>query len=153
FLSQPTVSHRLKALEEELGVQLMTRKKGYKQIELTSYGEDFIPIAERWIYLWQEMQCLREDRENLYLTIGCTDTINSAMMFNLYSGILDEDEQIIKLRNKTHYSSEIYHYLENHDIDLGFVHHYLHFKNIIAEPILKEKMYIIQSEKADIEKE
>ena len=65
FLSQPTVSHRLKALEEELGVQLMTRKKGYKQIELTSYGEDFIPIAERWIYLWQEMQCLREDRENL----------------------------------------------------------------------------------------
>lgn len=153
FLSQPTVSHRLKALEEELGVQLMTRKKGYKQIELTSYGEDFIPIAERWIYLWQEMQCLREDRENLYLTIGCTDTINSAMMFNLYSGMLDEDEQIIKLRIKTHYSSEIYHYLENHDIDLGFVHHYLHFKNIIAEPILKEKMYIIQSEKADIEKE
>lgn len=72
----------------------MTRKKGYKQIELTSYGEDFIPIAERWIYLWQEMQCLREDRENLYLTIGCTDTINSAMMFNLYSGMLDEDEQI-----------------------------------------------------------
>ena len=27
FVSQPTVSHRLKLLEEELGVQLITRKK------------------------------------------------------------------------------------------------------------------------------
>ena len=28
FLSQPTVSHRLKLLEEELKVKLITRKKG-----------------------------------------------------------------------------------------------------------------------------
>ena len=30
FLSQPTVSHRLKSLEDELDVKLITRKKGYK---------------------------------------------------------------------------------------------------------------------------
>ena len=36
FLSQPTVSHRLKLLEEELDVRLISRKKGYKQIELTT---------------------------------------------------------------------------------------------------------------------
>ena len=47
FLSQPTVSHRLKCLEEELNVKLLTRKKGYKQIELTAQGEEFVPIAER----------------------------------------------------------------------------------------------------------
>ena len=43
FLSQPTVSHRLKSLENELQVNLITRKKGYKQIELTTQGEEFIP--------------------------------------------------------------------------------------------------------------
>ena len=59
FLSQPTVSHRLKNLEEELQIRLITRKKGYKSIELTEKGEEFIPIAERWISLWREMQMLR----------------------------------------------------------------------------------------------
>lgn len=153
FLSQPTVSHRLKSLEDELEVKLLTRKKGYKQIELTTQGEEFIPIAERWISIWQEMQELKNGQSQLYLTIGCTDTLNSAMMFDLYREMLDEEEQIMNLRIKTHYSSEVYQYLENHDIDLGFVHHHLHFKNIVAEPVLKEKMYIIQSGEPAVEKE
>lgn len=153
FLSQPTISHRLKSLEEELGVKLLTRKKGFKQIELTVRGEEFIPIAERWVSVWQEMQTLKEGKQKLYLTIGCTDTLNSAMMYDLYRDMLDEGEQMMNLCVKTHYSSEIYQYLENHDIDLGFVHHYLHFKNIVAEPLLKEKMYIIQSDHTPVPKD
>lgn len=152
FLSQPTVSHRLKLLEEELQVKLITRKKGYKQIELTSQGEEFVQIAERWISVWQEMQRLKDSQERLYLTIGCTDTLNSAILFDLYRNMLREEEQIMNLHIKTHYSYEVYGLLENHEIDMGFVFHHLHFKNIIAEPILKEKMYIIQSPSAEIKK-
>ncbi len=152
FVSQPTVSHRLKLLEEELDVQLITRKKGYKQIELTAQGEDFIPIAERWISIWQEMQGLKDKQQKLYLTLACTDTLNSAILFDLYRNILEENEQRLNLRIKTHYSQEVYNSLENHDSDLGFVYHHLHFKNIVAEPILKEKMYIIQSANAALKK-
>ena len=99
------------------------------------------------------MQALKDNRQKLYLTIGCTDTLNSAMMYDLYRSMLDEEEQIMNLKVKTHYSSEIYQYLENHDIDLGFVHHHLHFKNTVANPILEEKMYIIQSENAAVQRE
>lgn len=152
FLSQPTVSHRLKLLEEELEVKLITRKKGHKQIELTSQGEEFIPIAERWISVWQEMQQLKDKQDNLYLKIACTDTLNSAILFDLYRTILEEDEQIMKLHINTHYSQEVYNRLENHDIDFGFVYHHLHFKNIVAEPILREKMYIIQAAETAIDK-
>ena len=66
FLSQPTVSHRLKLLEEELQVKLVTRKKGYKQIELTLQGEEFIHIAERWVSVWQEMQNIKHNQQKLY---------------------------------------------------------------------------------------
>lgn len=152
FLSQPTVSHRLKSLEDELGIKLITRKKGFKQIELTSQGEEFIPIAERWISIWQEMRLLKDSREKLYLTIACTDTLNSAILFDLYRDMLKEKEQIMNLRIKTHYSHEIYGLLENHEIDMGFVYHHLHFKNIVAEPILKEKMFIIQPEGTELKK-
>ncbi len=152
FLSQPTVSHRLKLLEEELQVKLITRKKGYKQIELTSQGEEFIPIAERWVSIWREMQLLKYRYEKLYLTIACTDTLNSAILFDLYREMLSAEEQIMNLHIKTHYSYEVYGLLQNHDIDLGFVYHHLQFKNIIAQPILKEKMYIVQSASTGLKK-
>ena len=119
FLSQPTVSHRLKLLEEELQVKLITRKKGYKQIELTTQGEEFIPIAERWVSIWRQMQLLKNSHEKLYLTIGCTDTLNSAILFDLYSEMLGAKEHIMNLHIKTHYSYELYGLLENHEIIRG----------------------------------
>ena len=148
FLSQPTVSHRLKSLEEELDVKLITRKKGYKQIELTTQGEEFIPIAERWVSIWQEMQLLKHSQDRLYLTVGCTDTMNSAILFDLYRQILNEKEHVMNLHIKTHYSYELYGLLENHEIDIGFVYHHLQFKNIVTEPIMREKMYILRSARA-----
>ena len=51
FLSQPTVSHRLTSLENELGFPLVIRQKGHKQVELTAKGTDFIILAERWMSL------------------------------------------------------------------------------------------------------
>ena len=54
FLSQPTVSHRLTSLENELGFPLVIRQKGHKQVELTAKGTDFIILAERWMSLWKE---------------------------------------------------------------------------------------------------
>ena len=147
FLSQPTVSHRLKSLEEELDVKLIARKKGYKQIEITTQGEAFIPIAERWVSVWREMQYLKHSQETLYLTVGCTDTMNSVLM-ELYHQMLGEKEQNINLHIKTHYSYELYDLLENHEIDIGFVYHHLHFRNIEVEPVLREKMYILRSARA-----
>lgn len=79
FLSQPTVSHRLKLLEKELNCSLVLRSKGFKQIELTPEGMDFIPIAERMMSLWKETRLLQGRRERTLLTIGCTDSVNVAL--------------------------------------------------------------------------
>ncbi len=37
--TQPAVSQRLLQLEDELGIQLVTRHKGHKNIALTALGE------------------------------------------------------------------------------------------------------------------
>lgn len=47
FISQSTVSYRLKLLEEELNCQLVERGRGQNQSTLTKEGENFLPIAER----------------------------------------------------------------------------------------------------------
>ena len=56
FLTQSTVSHRLNILEEELGVTLVIRRKGYRYIELTSEGEAFIPLAYEYEALWGRIE-------------------------------------------------------------------------------------------------
>ncbi|MCD8020379.1 MAG: LysR family transcriptional regulator [Clostridiales bacterium] len=151
FLSQPTVSHRLKSLEEELGMQLISRNKGYKLIELTPQGEEFVPLAQRWVGIWKETQLLQEGKERHYLSIGCTDTLSNTIMAPFYQRLLQEDQNL-DLRIKTHQSEEIYGLLERHEIDLGFVYHHLHFKNTNMEPILSEKMYIVQAGNVETKK-
>ena len=151
FLSQPTVSHRLRSLEEELGFSLIVRKKGLKQVDLTPKGTDFIPIAERLLALWKETQILSLSEEQIPITIGCTDSLNSALLAPLYRKIICSDPQLI-LNIRTHQSSELYQLLNNHDIDIGFVYHKLHYKNIIAEKIYEEPHYLVQSENPAVKK-
>lgn len=152
FVSQPTVSHRLKLLEDELQVTLLVRKKGYKKVELTPKGEEFLPIAERWLSLMKETMMLQSSGEEMSLAIGCTDTLNSCIFNNLYRTILNGQEPGLKLNISTHYSQNIYELLETRTIDVGFVYHHLHYKNVISEPILREKMYIVQESEGAIRK-
>lgn len=144
FLSQPTVSHRLKSLEEKLNMQLVIRKKGHKSVEFTSKGEEFIPIAERWMYLWKETQVLQQGSDRMLLSVGCIDTLSTTVFTPLYQRILNQ-YPLLDLQLKTHQSYEIYGLLDSHEIDLGFVYHHLYFKNVISVPILSETMYLIQT--------
>ena len=60
YLSQSTVSNRLKNLEAELDCQLIQRAKGHRTVQLTHQGEAFIPTAERWESLFKETERLRQ---------------------------------------------------------------------------------------------
>ena len=151
YLSQPTVSHRLKSLEDELNTKLVVRKKGHKTIELTPKGEEFISIAQRWMTLWKEMQMLQNGQGKVLLTVGCIDTLHSTVMYPFYLKLLKEQDRI-DLRLRTHQSSELYDLLEKHEMDIAFVYHHLHYKNIIATPVLKEKMYLVQNEEQALRK-
>lgn len=148
FLSQPTVSHRLKVLEEELGIRLVTRKKGHKAVELTQKGEEFVPIAQRWISLWREMQMLKDGKERSVLTLASTDTVNTCILGDFYRKFLLL-EPSVDLQLHTHQSYEIYDLVERQEVDAGFVYHRLQYKNIVAKPVLKEKMYLVQYDKQD----
>ena len=65
-------------------------------------------------------------------------------MLPFYRRILNDPTINLKLNLSTHYSHNIYDLLEQHAIDLGFVFHLLKFKNIIVEPVLRERMVLVQ---------
>ena len=60
FVSQAAVSQRLRMLENEVGASLFTRQRGYKNTALTEKGKLFVPIAVRWMNLYQETKMIRQ---------------------------------------------------------------------------------------------
>jgi DNA-binding transcriptional LysR family regulator len=145
FLSQPTVSHRLKTLEDELNISLIDRRKGYRAVEVTPKGEQFVLIANRWMELWQEIELLAAPTTKLPLNLGCMDTLNANVLSPLYKQIARSDNAaLFDLRIKTQDTNEIYNLIENREIDLGLVFTSIPSKNIIIEPLFSEKLYIIR---------
>ena len=46
YLSQSTISTRIKQVEEELGTELFLRGKGQRSLTLTEAGREFLPVAQ-----------------------------------------------------------------------------------------------------------
>ncbi len=151
FLSQPTISHRLKALEKELDLPLIIRSKGLKQVELTPEGADFVPIAQRMVSLWKETRLLRRNRDRLPLAIGCADSVNVALLAPFYRTLMGESSPL-DLNIRTHQSSELYGLLDNHDIDTALVFYHLYYKNIECQRVFQEKLYLLQSDRPAVPK-
>ena len=55
YITQPTLSARLQTLEDEVGTPLFVRGKGLRRLELTEAGTRFLPLAQRWRKLTDEM--------------------------------------------------------------------------------------------------
>ena len=69
FITQPSLSARLRALEDEVGAPLFHRGKGLRRITLTDAGQHFLPLARRWQNLLAETQTFAaaEKREFLHV--------------------------------------------------------------------------------------
>lgn len=141
-LSQSSVSHRLKNLEQELGLVLVERQKGLKTVTLTPAGEDFILIAEKWVHLLLETQSL-QSHTSLSLSIGAVDSVNTYILPNLYQQIIRQFPTM-RLHIYTQNSSNLYALIEQRTIDIAFVLHERIINNIEVSPVFAEPMVVIR---------
>jgi DNA-binding transcriptional LysR family regulator len=142
YVSQSTISHRLKSLEKELDTTLIIRGNGQKTIYLTPKGEEFVHIARKWSSLWKDTQLFKTEQVYSTITVGSADSLNLYFFSHLYNQMLN-DKAPIKLQIRTHQCSNIYMLLENREIDLGFTVTQYRYKNIITKPLLSEPMFLV----------
>ena len=89
-VSQPALSHQVMKLEDELGAKLFNRK-GHL-VELTSYGEAFLPKIENILQQLQEArtQILEmAEVEKGKVTLGVIPTITPFMLPNILASFLE----------------------------------------------------------------
>jgi DNA-binding transcriptional LysR family regulator len=145
YLTQSTVSFQLKTLEDELGVMLIERGKGLRQINLTAKGQEFISIAERFVQVWNEAHALQYENTTS-LTITSVDSINIYTLVSFYQQLL-QGIPPVRLKIFTYNTPEIFERVDNHLADIGFVLSRRRYTNIIMRPILQEKMFYVQAKK------
>lgn len=80
-VSQPAVTHRIQALEDQLGVKLISRTN--KSVSLTAEGELFLPyVKEAWSILEQGARKLRESQKGAQEAVlfrFCEDELYSVL--------------------------------------------------------------------------
>jgi DNA-binding transcriptional LysR family regulator len=118
-VTQTSISKRIKALEDSLGMQLLERGKGIRQVKLTQSGEEFLSIAEQWALLSREVKILKAQGPRLSLTVGAVDSLNVFVLPRLYRELHDENASM-KIEIRTLHSDEMYDKIERRQLDLAF---------------------------------
>lgn len=119
-ITQPAVSHHIKALEDELGVTIFERRNG--KVVLTREGEEVMKCAKKMQGLYQNLKQNLRDSKNLvtHLTIGVTHTAESNPIAEALAKYCAENNNVI-IKMITGTINNLYSKLRDYEIDLAVV--------------------------------
>lgn len=119
-ITQPAVSHHIKALEEELNVTIFDRRNG--KVVLTREGEEVIKCAKKMQGLYHNLKQNLRDSKNLvtHLTIGVTHTAESNPIAEALAKYCAENDNVI-IKMITGAINNLYSKLRDYEIDLAVV--------------------------------
>ena len=142
-ITQSAVSHRLRELENGVGMVLVDRQKGLRRSELTLAGQNFFPVAERWSHLWRETQMIKTGLSALFLKIGCVDSVNTYLLPRLYLALTDSRPPV-HAKIFTLSSIDLYERIERRELDVAFVGTEKHHPKVEIAPFYRESMQIVR---------
>lgn len=144
FVTQPTLSHRISALEKELGFPLLWRGKGQRRVELTDAGREFVLIAERWSKLWEESKSISTTPVRPTFRVAATQTLSNYVMPSVYAGFVKRNLPVFLELYTLHYR-ECYEAIEKGTVDAVFVSRTIVSQRVSSIPICSEKMVLLCS--------
>lgn len=120
--TQPAISNRITALEEELGCRLLEREQGLGGVHLTSKGTELLPYAEKIVSLANELRH-RADTERVQaglLRLGVSETIVHSWLPSFMS-IMHEEHPNLDIELTVDVTSNLSSALIDRSIDLAFL--------------------------------
>ena len=89
YITQPSLSARLKTLEKELGGELFNRKKGNREMTLTSVGKKFYKLALEYEALTKQMLNICKKQTNV-LRVSAINSISTYFLPKIYNRFLQK---------------------------------------------------------------
>ena len=143
YITQPTVSRRLAALECELGFPLLTRGKGYDSVSLTPAGKRFFSIAQQMSLLDKEAHALRACADVRHLSIGATDSIASFPLRDFFHAVAQE-QKTWNIDLTISDSLEIFEMVAKRSIDVGLTNGPSPLAESVSIPVFQEDFVVMR---------
>ncbi|MBG9453565.1 LysR family transcriptional regulator [Lysinibacillus sphaericus] len=140
FLSQPTVTARIKSLERELNVELFHRDG--RSVILSDKGKDFVPFATQIVETFQRgKKQLEETQESNEVCIGTNGV--TAQYFLAYAlPKWKKDFPHLNFQIITGSTAMILEKLQSHQINMGLIQ-YVHTEGIHNELLLSNAVKLV----------
>ena len=120
YITQPSLSARLKALEDQVGAPLFHRGKGQRRITLTDAGQHFLPLARRWQNLLSETQTFAAAEKREFLHVIAAYTANQYILPPVYKRFLAQGLPV-SLWIHTLRDVDSAQLLLQHELDFAFI--------------------------------
>ena len=143
YITQPSLSARLKSLEDQVGAPLFHRGKGQRRITLTDAGQHFLPLARRWQNLLSETQTFAAAEKREFLHVIAAYTANQYILPPVYQRFL-ERELPVNLWVESMRTDQAVSAVARGDADMAIVDGVLHYDlQIEAKPLFREGFFLV----------
>ena len=143
YITQPALSRRLHALEEELGYPLIQRKKGVRNVQLTAEGEAFLPIAHKWRMLWMETSAIADPKRRPTLRVSAVESVSLYVLPRVFQRFLAKEPYRLSFHN--FHTREACGYVENGLLDLAFITDQMYSRGVRIEAAFSEPFVLVSA--------
>ncbi len=140
-ISQPALSRRIRALEEELGYPLFSRGKGVRAVRLTDKGSLFIPVAEKFLRVYQEAAALSRLDQNPVLRLSAVGSLSTYLLPGVFHAFLDQRRYNLSFNNC--HSYEAYAFVESGMADLALISDDMYSREVATVPAFQEPFVFV----------
>ena len=94
FISQSSLSTKIRILERKLGYSLFIRGKGSRSVMLTDKGEKFLGLAVKYQEILEKMLALGRDGGSEKLRISSMNSLGTHLLTPVYERFMAENPDI-----------------------------------------------------------
>ncbi|MCD8037396.1 MAG: LysR family transcriptional regulator [Clostridiales bacterium] len=142
FISQSSLSTKIKTLEREIGCPLMIRSKGTRTVSLTDEGREFLELAVKYEEIVSEMFKIGKKSAPSKLRVSTLNSTGTYLFTPVYERfMLERPDTVLEIQDMATTAS--YNSMEIGFTDMAFTVGRLESKKVITYPAFTENMVLI----------
>lgn len=141
YITQPSLSARLKVLEREVGARLFYRCKGSREMVLTHAGREFYQLAVQYEALIKKMQNVGNSKKTA-LRISCFNSLGTYLLPAVYRLFLQTNPRISLQMQDMEIATACRSILQG-ETDLAFTAGHISDSQLQQLPAFSEQMVLI----------